>query len=230
MERGDEAELIRRCLQGDRAAADALVRAHQGPLYSYIYRLCGRHELARDVVQEAFVRALTGLDRFDPAYRFSTWLFTIARRQCLTMLQKKSPDLAADLSDHRVERRTPERLAAEAEQAAELRERLQRALMQLPARQREIIVLFHTHGWTIVTIAGQLGLPEGTVKSHLHRGRARLRELLDEQARRRRPEALGDDKGPLLSARSAALALGGMVRAAARRCLWESPLSSRETA
>lgn len=175
MDRAQESELIRRAAAGDREAAAMCIRAHQGALYSYILRMSGRADVAEDVVQEAFVRVLTNLDRFDPRYRFSTWVFTIARRVYLNMAQKHRPTPDSEA----VERATDRSGAADAgEWRSELSSTLDRALQQLSETQREVVILFHQFDWTIALIARHLDLPEGTVKSYLHRGQRRLREIL----------------------------------------------------
>ncbi len=86
-----ERALIRRVVAGDRAAAEELVRAHQSGLYAYMLRMSRRPEIAEDVVQEAFVRALTHIERYDPRFRFSTWLFTIAKRLYVNAQQRLAP-------------------------------------------------------------------------------------------------------------------------------------------
>ncbi|GAB4385789.1 MAG: RNA polymerase sigma factor [Phycisphaerales bacterium] len=176
MSRAEEQRLLVRAARGDREAAAACIRAHQHALYTYVLRLSGRPDIAEDVVQEAFVRVLANIDRFDPKYRFSTWIFTIARRVYLNMKQKRQPaydselvgragGVGAESIDH-------------ADDRMETRSRLDRALQQLTEAQREVVILFHQFDWPIALIARHLDMPEGTVKSHLHRGRDRLRELL----------------------------------------------------
>lgn len=175
MSRQEEQAMIRRAAAGDREAAAICIRAHQGSVYSYILRMSGRPDVAEDVVQEAFVRVLSNLDRFDFRYRFSTWVFTIARRVYLNMAQKHRP--APD--SETVERAMDWGASPEAgEQRRDLSNALDQALRQLNETQREVVILFHQFDWTIALIARHLDLPEGTVKSHLHRGRRRLRELL----------------------------------------------------
>jgi len=177
MSRAREQKLIKLASKGDLDAATALIRAYQGGVYHYIKRLCGRDDLAEDVTQEAFSRVLLNLERFDFNYRFSTWLFTIARRVFLNMQEKKCPIPDSD--------RLGDSLAASAEVGSGMehdenndrsKALLQRALLTLPPEQREIVVLFHQHDWPIWMIAAQLGKPEGTVKSHLFRGRLKLRD------------------------------------------------------
>jgi RNA polymerase sigma-70 factor (ECF subfamily) len=178
-----EQKLIRDAAGGDREAAGELIKLHQTSVYGYILRMSGNRELSEDIVQEAFVRVLTNLDRFDPKYRFSTWLFTIARRVFLNICEKRRP-----VSDsERVSQVSGRSCAAntswdEQDDHEHNRDRVQRALMVLSLEQREVIVLFHQHDWPIWLIAEHLGMPEGTVKSHLHRGRMRLRDVMTNPA------------------------------------------------
>lgn len=178
LSKSTELELIRRAAGGDRLASGELIRAHQTGLYGYIFRMSGRAEVAEDVVQEAFVRVLTNLDRFDPRFRFSTWLFTIGRRVFLNMLEKRRPSSDTDQVTERSEARDTREVAEDRLDDSFLKDSVQRALMMLGAEQREVVVLFHQHDWPIWLIARHLSMPEGTVKSHLHRGRSRVRELL----------------------------------------------------
>ncbi len=179
MQRSEEIRLIESAARGDRGAAAALVRAHQGSVYAYILRLSGRPDVAEDVVQDAFVRALTNLQRFDSRFRFSTWIFTIARRLYLNLRERKSARTGVEMD---ATQRAPAAGATILTQDRDVvRDTLQRALLELSDEQREVVVLFHQHGWPIALVAQHLDMPVGTVKSHLHRGRQRLRELLERQ-------------------------------------------------
>lgn len=184
MTRSEEQRLIRLAVAGDRAACEAFIKAHQASLYAYILRLSGRPDVAEDTVQEAFVRVLTNLDRFDTKYRFSTWLFTIAKRLYVNACQKHKPAYDTDVVDAREGRSVgPAHVAERDEVHDNTRDSLQSVLMRLPVEQREILVLFHQMDWPIALIAQHLNMPEGTVKSHLHRGRRKLREMLDASER-----------------------------------------------
>ncbi|MBX3363260.1 MAG: sigma-70 family RNA polymerase sigma factor [Phycisphaeraceae bacterium] len=177
--RTEELRLIERAAAGDREAAGAFISAHQHSLYAYLLRMSGRPEVAEDVAQEAFVRVLTNLDRFDPRFRFSTWLFTIARRLYINTSQKLRPVCDTDGLSYRAgEDEAPGLPAAQRERREVQRTSLQSALMELSIEQREVLVLFHQLDWPICVIAQHMSMPEGTVKSHLHRGRRRLRDLL----------------------------------------------------
>lgn len=180
MTRSREQQLIALAAAGDRGAGETLIRFHQGSVYGYILRLSGRHDLTEDVVQEAFVRVLTNLDRFDTRFRFSTWLFTIARRVFLNAIEKRKPVSNSE----RVEATgghmaSVGRDVASSEHREVCRGVVERALQEVSFEQREVLVLFHQCEWPIWLIAEHLSKPEGTVKSHLHRGRMKLREALE---------------------------------------------------
>jgi len=178
MTRAEEQSLIENAAAGDKAAAEAFIRAHQASLYAYLLRMSGRPDTAEDIVQEAFVRVLTNLDKFDPRYRFSTWLFTIARRLYLNACQKHKPAYDSDTVGawQGAAGQSP---VGVGETGDGLRDVLQAALLSLPAEQREIVILFHQQDWPIWLIAQHMDMPEGTIKSHLHRGRKKLRRVLD---------------------------------------------------
>lgn len=196
MTRNEEARLIAQAAAGDARAAEAFIRAHQQSLFAYILRLSGRPDVAEDIVQEAFVRVLTNLHRFDTRYRFSTWLFTIARRLYVNACQKHKPAYDTDIVGAFQGRGArPETMVIRDETRGLAKDALQRALLKLSGQQREILVLFHQLDWPISLIAQHVGMPEGTVKSHLHRGRKALRRLLDGEE-----GVAPDDDGPMAGA------------------------------
>jgi len=179
MTRAEERELLERAMAGDRDAAEACIRLHQPPLYAYMLRMSGRPEVAEDVVQEAFVRVLTNLHRFDFRYRFSTWLFTIAKRLYVNMCQKHKPAYDSDMVGSQAGAWGPEDPAIDREVHENAKDALQIALLSLPEDQREILILFHQQDWPIALIAQHMQMPEGTIKSHLHRARRKMRAMLD---------------------------------------------------
>jgi RNA polymerase sigma-70 factor (ECF subfamily) len=171
----DEVELAARARGGDSRAFAEIVRRYQGP----IFRLCQRYlrgPEAEDAAQETFVRAFVHRQRFDPERPLMPWLCTIARRLCLDKLRKRHPDLD-DTLEARTEDTapTPERTAATREQLL----RLQAALVDLPEGQREAILRYHIDGMSYQDIATSLEVPVGTVMTWLHRGRAKLRTLVE---------------------------------------------------
>lgn len=194
MDRQSEQDLIHAALAGDRSAAAGLIQAHQASLYAFMLRRCGRPEMAEDVVQEAFVRALTNLHRFDTRFRFSTWLFTIAKRLHCNAVQKHSPTYDSDLVAFSAGDESAQQHDLDAhEERSQTRCDLDEALERLPEVQRDVVVLFHQCDWPIARIAEHYLMPAGTVKSHLHRGRRKLRVAL---------EAVRADRAALRSAHS----------------------------
>ena len=179
MDHADEIKVIRHAKQGDPAAFAQLIESHQERLYRFLLRTTNQTELVEDAVQDAFIRVLKNIDRFDERYRFSTWLFTIARRLLLNSLQKKRPLNAGDWLDaasSSVMELTAETSdASDREFAAEI---LDGAMETLTPHQREIVILYHHKGKSVHQVADLLGMPEGTIKSHLHRARRRMRDWM----------------------------------------------------
>src|SRR5881394_1913376 len=149
-----EHALIRKAKAGDGRAIEALIRAHQEALFAFMLRMSGRPDVAEDIVQEAFVRVLRNLDRFDTRFRFSTWLFTIAKRLYVNSVQKHRPTYDSDaVSEHRGETPAPGNDAAHSEMIQNVRDMIDVALRKLNPQQREIILLFHQQNWPINEIA-----------------------------------------------------------------------------
>lgn len=181
MTRQEEMLVIERAAAGDQAAAGELIRTHQRSLYAYILRMSGKPEVAEDIVQDAFVRVLTNLDRFDPRFRFSTWLFTIAKRLYVNAMQKHKPVYDSDIVGNAGGRwDEPAGELSDREVSVNARQAIDLALARLTPEQREIIILFHQQEWSIVQIADYLDMPEGTVKSHLHRGRRKMKAYFEQ--------------------------------------------------
>ncbi|HYF14376.1 MAG TPA: RNA polymerase sigma factor [Phycisphaerales bacterium] len=207
MDRDSEAQLVKRALAGDPQATAELIRAHQAPLYSFMLRMTrGDAALAEDITQEAFYRAIKALDRYDARWRFSTWVFTIARRLFLTWQARLTPRAAGDALDDMPAVAPVWGVAGWTVERAEERDTqrgvIDRALAHLSPPQREVVVLHHQLDWPVELIAEALGMPEGTVKSHLFRARARLRGVLA-------AGLAGDGDAPEASAASAAARSGG---------------------
>jgi RNA polymerase sigma-70 factor (ECF subfamily) len=174
MERADELRLIRRAKRGDQAALTALIEAHRPSLHHFLLRLTRREDVAEDIGQEALVRVLKHLDRFDERFRFSTWLFTIARRLWINHIQKFRPIPDSDTVGGRAARAGDDPRPDRDEIQDIAMVAIEGALDVLNPRQREIVELFHGCSLPIQEIASRLDLPVGTVKSHLFRARRRL--------------------------------------------------------
>lgn len=175
-----ERRTIDRAKKGDRAAIAELVRAYQRPLEMFLFRMCGKPELAEDIAQEAFVRVIKSLHRFDERFRFSTWLFTIGKRLLVNAMQKMRPVPQSELVEHRAGTAgTPDAELAEVERSGSVTRMVGVALDALVSPQKEIILLFHQQGWSVQRISEELSMPEGTVKSHLFRARRRMLEAIE---------------------------------------------------
>ena len=178
MDRSDELRLIKKAKRGDRAAIEALIEGHRGRLHHFLLRLTRCEQLAEDVAQDAFVRVLKHLDRFDERFRFSTWLFTIARRIWINHIQKFRPIPDSDVVGGRASGDGSSHQSEQHEDRAGAEAAVSRAIGSLNPRQREVVELFYGRNLPIQEIAWRLQLPLGTVKSHLFRGRARMGEYL----------------------------------------------------
>lgn len=184
MERSHELELIQRAKRGDAAALGALIDGHRDSLHHFLLRLTRREDLAEDIGQEAFVRVLRNLDRFDERFRFSTWIFTIARRLWINHIQKFRPIPDSDVIGTRSgEDDGPEAVAETKERRARIADAVAVGLASLNPRQREIVELFHGRELSIQEIALRLELPVGTIKSHLFRARRRMNAAVIEDGR-----------------------------------------------
>ena len=178
--RAYEKQLIDRCRAGERDALRELIDQHKDRLFAFVWRMVHQHHDAEEICQDAFLKAFASLDSFSCEYRFSTWLFTIADRVCLNHLRRRralTGDL--DFATLRSESQQASDSALESEEAGRLKELVWTAVERLSPPQRASILLFYRHELTCHEIARVLDLPLATVKSHLHRARNRLRQMLE---------------------------------------------------
>jgi RNA polymerase sigma-70 factor (ECF subfamily) len=175
---------LARARRGDRAALAALVDRYGRQVYALVGRIMlARPDLVDDLAQDALVRVIQGLPRFEPEgpARLSTWILTIATRVCLDALRRRR---GRELGEAALAA-LPSR-AASPEQSADQRELARRvlaAMAVLPADQRAVLVLRAYHDLDYEEIAQALGVEEGTVKSRLGRARAALREACAKEIR-----------------------------------------------
>jgi RNA polymerase sigma-70 factor (ECF subfamily) len=175
----DLAELVRAAKAGDRSAFDELVRATYADAYTLAFRLTGNEEDARDVVQDAYLRAYKSLKRFRGDAQFTTWLYRITANCASTLLVKRGKHRHDELSDETV--LFDERPEADPEGRADAaldRQTVTAALQELPDGLRQVIVLRDIYDLPHEQIAGELGITEAAAKVRLHRARRKLRERL----------------------------------------------------
>jgi RNA polymerase sigma-70 factor (ECF subfamily) len=149
------------------------IEAELPALRRYVRRLAGAGEDAEDLLQETLARALRSGRRFDPAVgTLAGWLRTTARNAWRDHAERRARRPEA-LGPRDAELPAPEMAAADAHDE---REELKRMLARLPETERDVLLRFHARGESVAEIATALGMPPGTVKSHLHRARRRLAE------------------------------------------------------
>jgi RNA polymerase sigma-70 factor, ECF subfamily len=175
----DQAQLVAAAKSGDRQAFDELVRATYTDVYTLAYRLTGDEEDARDVTQEAYLRAYKGLRRFRGDARFSTWMYRITANCASTAMSKRTRHRHDQLDDEAVIADERPEVDPEAMAEAELlRDRVNAALEELPERLRAVVVLRDVYDLPHQAIADELGISEAAAKVRLHRARRRLRQRL----------------------------------------------------
>jgi RNA polymerase sigma-70 factor (ECF subfamily) len=180
----EQAELIEAARQGDRSAFDELVRRTYLDTYTLAIRLTSNEEDARDVVQEAYLRAWKGMRRFRGDAQFSTWLYRITANCAATYVarrrRQRTEPLGAGVDP--VELHPEAQPATMAETSIDL-DLVSHALEDLPAKLRAVVVLKDVYGLPHEAIAEELGISVPAAKVRLHRGRRRLREVLFDDVR-----------------------------------------------
>jgi len=166
---------VERVLAGDISAFEHIVHRWQGPLVNLAYRFCRDRSRAEDMAQEAFLRAYRGLKGWRKDAAFSTWIFAIATNLYRSEL-KRMPE-RAELLDN-IEGLTDLMAESSIPEDRDRDRAVRRAVSALPPKYNEVFVLFYFHEMDISAAARSLGLPEGTVKARLSRGREILRQKL----------------------------------------------------
>ncbi|HEU0013534.1 MAG TPA: sigma-70 family RNA polymerase sigma factor [Longimicrobium sp.] len=182
-------ELVTRAQQGSEKAYRELLGRYERPVFSIIYRMIRDREQAEDLAQETFVRVFNNIGRYDPRYKFSSWIFKIATNLTIDWIRRKEVDTVSidgsrnALSADEIEATSitvvsrdenPEELL----EAKQLGSEIESAIGKLRPEYRAAILLRHVDGREYQEIAEILSLPLGTVKTYIHRGRNELREHL----------------------------------------------------
>ena len=182
-------ELVTRAQLGSEKAYRELLDRYQRPVFSIIFRMIRDREQAEDLAQETFVRVFNHIGRYDPRYKFSSWIFKIATNLTIDWIRRKelktvsidgsrnavtSDEMEASAITIVSEDENPEELL----EAKELGEEIEEAIGKLRPEYRAAILLRHVEGREYQEIAEILSLPLGTVKTYIHRGRNELRDQL----------------------------------------------------
>ncbi len=181
----EDREIIGLCLTCDQKADketawEEIVRRYRRRVFGIAYKFTGKYEEAEDLTQEIFLRVFRSLDRFDRDAQFGTWLYSVSRNHCIDRYRsgRREREALVDreicLEEFASARFDPHREL----EARDNKQLLARALQVLPIKLREAVMLRDIHGLTYQEIVSQLGLPEGTVKSRINRGRLELGRVL----------------------------------------------------
>ncbi len=172
-------QLVTEAQRGDRAAADRLIREHEGWVRSVIYAVTGHAELVDDVAQQVWTRVWERLPSLEEPRRLRAWLYTIARHTAIDVsMAERRQQTAAVALDEELTAAREDRGPVRAAVASEMQETLRQAVRSLPAIYREPFVLRHLEEWTYAEIGDVLGLSVDTVETRLVRARRLLREML----------------------------------------------------
>ncbi len=170
-------EIIERCLNGDQAAWEAIVRMYRRKVFNVAYKFVGRHDQAEDLTQDVFLKLYKSLDTFDRRANFQTWLISVSRNLCIDhyrAVRKERETINRDVDPADF---APVSTDPRADTQLELRDRvhlLRQALDKLAPTLRTAVMLRDIQELTYQEIADKLHLPEGTVKSRINRGRTEL--------------------------------------------------------
>jgi RNA polymerase sigma-70 factor (ECF subfamily) len=185
MTRTDE-ELVALTVGGDVESFNQLVVRWERPIYALAYRVIGREEEARDVVQETFLRAFRGLANFRGQAKFSSWIYRIALNLCRDWIRRERRAPVSQVPEgmdlaELVAEQGPAESIEDLVARHDMSRTVARAMEQLPEEQRTAIILKEYHGMTFQEIADLQGCPLSTVKTRLYQGLSVLRRQLREQ-------------------------------------------------
>jgi RNA polymerase sigma factor (sigma-70 family) len=176
-------ELVKRCLSGDNAAWESLLQQHNRKVYSLCYRFTGRREEADDLTQEIFIKIFQTLKSYDQNQgTFIVWLSRVARNHLVDHYRRTKKDRVTSSIEDSLpvleEKPGTEEDSHKQVEARERREQLQAGLDRLSPELREAVILRDLHDLDYSEIAQVLGVPQGTVKSRINRGRLELARVL----------------------------------------------------
>jgi RNA polymerase sigma-70 factor, ECF subfamily len=169
--------LVKKCLHGETKAFDELVTHHEFSMYNTVLRIVGDRDDARDVTQQAFIKAWESLNSYNPEYRFFSWLYRIMVNEALNAVRSRKVHYELKLvTDH--SGGTDVELIQKEENDG-----LARAVDQLSPDYKAVILMRHFEDMSYREMAEALGIDEKTVKSRLYSARMKLRDVLADERR-----------------------------------------------
>jgi len=180
---GADAALVSACVAGDQVAWEAFIQRHQGRVFNVTFHMTHDTERAADLAQEALLQILRSLPRFRGEASLTTWIHGLTMRVCLHHLRRerrRQTESWEDVSTHRSEPISAEGRPLEAVSRRQVQQLVHRAVAQLSLPFRSVIVLHGLAGMTYEDTAAALHLPVNTVKTRVHRAKAKLRVWLEQ--------------------------------------------------
>ncbi len=175
MGKPDDADLVRKSRNGDQAAFETLLARYEKPVFNAAYRMLNSFDDAQDVTQTVFLKAYEHLDRFDPKFRFFSWIYRIALNESVNCLKSRNR------LDELTNEPTAETGGPEDETSRDQQSRtIQSALMTIKTEYRTVIILKHFLDCNYLEISQILEIPERMVKSRLYSGRQLLKDALQD--------------------------------------------------
>ena len=169
--------LIQRCLRGDQAAWEQIVKQHWRKVFNVAYKFVGKHDEAEDLTQDIFLKIFKSLDTFDRRANFQTWLISVSRNLCIDhyrSVRKERETIDRQVDANELTPAAPDAGPIAALEQADRVTLLRHALATLPETLRTAVVMRDLQELSYQQIADRLNLPEGTVKSRINRGRTEL--------------------------------------------------------
>jgi RNA polymerase sigma-70 factor (ECF subfamily) len=184
--REEDRKLIERARQGDERAYRSLVKKYERPVFNICLRMMRNRDEAQDLAQDAFIKVFSMLERYNPTYAFSSWLFKITSNLCIDSMRKRHIDtlpmdepIRSDRGEYERQYATPEDTPDKVVIKGERMKLLSDAIDLLPQHYRIMILLRHQENLSYEEIAETLDVPLGTVKARIHRAREMLKRKLD---------------------------------------------------
>ena len=190
LDRKTDEDLMRECAKGNIDAFNILFRRYRRPIFSYVYQLIGDYGDVESVTQEAFLRVFKYLDTYEYPKKFSTWFYTIVRNLCIDSLKKIKKERENVISDFIVYGRntkseflkllpddtlTPQKISQRNQKVQTVRD----AIDELDPIYKEVITLFVLQKLPYSEISEILDVPSGTLRSRVHHGLKKLREIME---------------------------------------------------
>lgn len=173
MSNGRDQALIKRCQQGDRRALEELLMHYQRPVYNAAFRMTGNPQDAADVTQVVFLKVFEHLDRYNPKYKFFSWIYRIAINETINQIKRGNREQTLD-----EEQQSSDRSPEDQTEASIRSDQVQDELMNLQDDYRTVIVLRHFSEFSYQEISEVLHIPVATVKSRLYTARQQLKNSL----------------------------------------------------